>query len=144
MDASVANRMRVKRSVRTSQPVRCSLRRSASVTLQYRAFNRTRHPESRSCGTGTWAFGLCAQRVCNPLTQSSWQRNPTLQRSMTPLDAQVADLCSRDDSDFGFANWLCLSIVDAVHFSPAWTPLPIRTERLKPSITTNTETNITN
>src|SRR6478672_5486875 len=45
MDASVANRMRVKRSVRTSQPVRCNLRRSASVTLQYRAFNCTRHPE---------------------------------------------------------------------------------------------------
>src|SRR5438874_4473175 len=45
MDASVANRMRVKRSVRTSQPVRCNLRRSTSVTLQYRAFNCTRHPE---------------------------------------------------------------------------------------------------
>src|SRR5438552_15466007 len=45
MDASVANRMRVKRSVRTSQPVRCNLRIAASVTLQYRAFNCARHPE---------------------------------------------------------------------------------------------------
>src|SRR5207237_3413798 len=143
MDASVANRMLVKRSVRTSQPVRCNLRRSASVTLQYRAFNCTRHPESRFCGnrnTGLWPVRPAGL----PLTQSSWQRNRTLQRSMTPLGAQVADLCSRNDSDFGFANALCLSIVDAVHFSPAWTPLPIRTERLKPSITTNTETNITN
>src|SRR6266536_6466015 len=49
MDASVANRMRVKRSARTSQPVRCNLCRAASVTLQYRAFDCPRHPESGSC-----------------------------------------------------------------------------------------------
>src|SRR5437773_285802 len=47
MDASVPNRMRVKRSARTSQPVCCTLCRATSVTLQYRAFDCPRHPRVR-------------------------------------------------------------------------------------------------
>src|SRR4029077_6576279 len=63
--------------------------------------------------TGLWPVRPAGLQPADSIKQ----RNPTLERSITPLGAQVADLCSRDDSDFGFANWLCLSIVDAVNFS---------------------------
>src|SRR5438034_11012262 len=103
MDASVANRMQVKRSARTSQPVRCNLRSTASVTSQYRAFDRTRHPP-------VWQLpdrGIPMRH----LEDDNWLTEELAAASPSAVGS------ARDDCHFGFANGLCLSIVDAVNFS---------------------------